>query len=497
MTKSPETVAAVDLGSNSFHMVVARRDEGPLAVLDRIKERVQIAAGLGKDGAISEEAQERALACLARFGQRLQSMPPGSVRVVGTNTLRRATNGRAFARLAAKTLGHPVEILSGKEEARLIYVGVAHDVHHGPARRLVIDVGGGSTECILGEGFEILTADSLQMGCVTFSLRHFPDGAIRREGMRKAVIAARLELESIERRYKALGWETCIGSSGTVQAIDEVLRAQGWSDQGVTPKSLRRLKKALVEAGDVSRLSLEGLKPERASVFAGGVAIVTAAFDAFDIERMTASAWALQEGVLYDLLGRIQHEDVRDQTVRVFAERYQVDREHAARVERTALGFLDQVAKAWELGDASLRRLVAWAARLHEIGISVSYGGYHKHGAYLATHSDMPGFSREDQEMLAALIRLHRRRLGEDVLDALPVARRTEALRLAVLLRLGVRLNRSRSPRALPRIRAAADGRQLELSFPATWLEGHPLTRAELEEEAAYLAEARMRLVIS
>jgi exopolyphosphatase/guanosine-5'-triphosphate,3'-diphosphate pyrophosphatase len=335
------------------------------------------------------------------------------------------------------------------------------------------------------------------MGCVSYSLRHFPGGSVRRDGMRRAVIAARLELESIERRYKALGWEVCIGSSGTVQAIDEVLRGEGWSEEGVTPKALRRLRKALVEAGEVSRLSLEGLKPERASVLPGGVAIVTAAFDAFDIERMTASSWALQEGVLYDLLGRIEHEDVRDQTVRLFAERFQVDREHAARVERTALGFLDQVATSWELGEEHLRRVLAWAARLHEIGISVSYGGYHKHGAYLATHSDMPGFSREDQELLAALLRLHRRRVDADVLETLPQARRTEALRLAVLLRLGVRLNRSRSPRALPRIRATADAKELALRFPGDWLEAHPLTRAELEEEVAYLAEARLRLVVS
>jgi exopolyphosphatase/guanosine-5'-triphosphate,3'-diphosphate pyrophosphatase len=489
------TVAAVDLGSNSFHMVVARRRDGPLAILDRIKERVQIAAGLGEDGTLSEEAQERALQCLARFGQRLKDFPAGSVRAVGTNTLRRARNAEAFVRRASKALGHPVEVVSGREEARLIYVGVAHDVHHGPARRLVIDVGGGSTECIVGEGFEILAADSLQMGCVSWSLAHFPKGTVRREGMRDATIAARREFEAIERRYRTLGWDVCIGSSGTVQAIEEVLRGEGWSEDGVTRKGLRRLRKALLQAGDVSRLSLASLKPERASVFPGGVAIVAAAFDAFGIDRMAASAWALQEGVLYDLIGRIRHEDVRDRTVRAFAERQGVDRDHAGRVERTALALLDGVAKPWGVGEDG-RRLLAWAARLHEIGMSVSYGGYHKHGAYLAQNSDLPGFSREDQRMLAALIRLHRRRVAEEVLGELPEGRRNEALRLAVLLRLAVRLNRSRSPRGLPKVRAEADGRRLALRFPSSWLDAHPLTRAELDEEAAYLSEARVKLAV-
>jgi exopolyphosphatase/guanosine-5'-triphosphate,3'-diphosphate pyrophosphatase len=476
-------------------MVVARPQKGGLTVLDRIKDRVQVAAGLDRDDVLSEEAMDRAIHCLERFGQRLRDMPSGSVRAVGTNTLRRATNARAFVRRATKALGHPIEVISGKEEARLIYLGVAHDTHHGPSRRLVVDVGGGSTECILGEGFEVLASDSLQMGCVGYSLRFFPDGRLRREGMRKAEIAARLELEGIERRYKTLGWDVCIGSSGTVQAVDEVLRAQRWSPGGVTPKGLRRLRKAILQEESSERLQLQGLKPDRRSTIAGGVAILLAAFEAFEIERMVSSAWALQEGVLYDLLGRIQHEDVRDHTIRTFAERYHVDPEQAARVERTALLFYDQVAKGWELAPVS-RRLLAWAALLHEIGISVSYSGYHKHGAYLATHSDMAGFSREDQETLAWLLRSHRRRVPPDALEAFAPSRRAEALRLAVLLRLSVRLNRSRSHRTLPKTRLAADGRTLRISFPAGWLAAHPLTRAELEEEAAYLDEVGVRLAV-
>jgi exopolyphosphatase/guanosine-5'-triphosphate,3'-diphosphate pyrophosphatase len=486
---SPGMAAAVDLGSNSFHMVIARVEEHDLRIVDRIKEPVQLAGGFDQKNNLTEAAQARAIACLERFGQRLRDMHPDHVRAVGTNTLRKAKNARSFVARAQRALGLPIEVVPGREEARLIYLGVSHTVPDAPGRRLVVDVGGGSTECILGEGFDAIQADSLHMGCVGWSLRFFEDGKLRREAFKQAEIAARVELQTIERRYRAFGWETCIGSSGTVEAVADILRASGWSEPGlVTRAGLRRLRKEMVAAGQVSKLGLPTLKAERAPVLAGGVAILLAVFESLGVEQLTPCAGALREGLLYDLMGRIRHEDVRDRTIRRVVERFGVDVEQAARVERTALYILKQVAGPWGLGAPELRHVLEWACRLHEIGLAISYSSYHKHGAYLVAHSDMPGFSNDDQQVVAALVHAHRRKLSRALFpEGLAIAPPT-LQRLAVVLRLAVLLNRSRSPRPLPTfIVQADDGGALRLVFPERWLEEHPLTLADLEEERPFM----------
>jgi exopolyphosphatase / guanosine-5'-triphosphate,3'-diphosphate pyrophosphatase len=490
-----QALAGVDLGSNSFHMIVARVIQGQIHVLDRVRDRVQLAAGLDDRRELTRDAQERALACLERFGQRVRAFPYGSVRAVGTNTLRQAKNAREFLDRAQDLLGHPIEIISGREEARLIYLGVAHDLSDDAGRRLVIDIGGGSTECILGERFEPLETESLYMGCVSHSLRFFPGGKIRRDDWRRAEIAAHLELRPIKRRYRGMGWQDAIGSSGTIASVDQVLRASGSGDKGITLKGLKRLKKELLSEGRVPELP--GLPPDRSSVFAGGVAILLAIFEGLGIERMTAASGALREGLLYDLLGRIRHEDVRDQTIRRFSDRYHVDLEQASRVERTAVALFEQCSSSWELGGDEVRQFLSWAARLHEIGLSISHTGYHKHSAYLIEHADMPGFSRDDQLLLSTLVRNHRRKLARDSFRAIASARAKTALRLCVLLRLAVCLNRSRGPDLPPRMRLWAKGSSLELAFPAGWLEEHPLTLADLEEEAGRLDTAALRLELA
>jgi exopolyphosphatase/guanosine-5'-triphosphate,3'-diphosphate pyrophosphatase len=406
-----ETVAAVDLGSNSFHMVVAQHVDGQLVVLDRLRERVALADGLDASKRLTERAVERALECLQRFGQRLRVMPPGSVRAVGTSALRQAHDTEAFLLKAREALGHPIEVVSGREEARLIYMGVAHLSAGAKNRRLVIDIGGGSTECILGDGYEALRTDSLHMGCVNFSQRFFPDGVLSRERMKKADVAAALEFSTIARTYQRLSWDACIGSSGTILSIESILHANQWSALGIDAAGLKKLARALVECGNVDKLDLPGMPADRAAVLAGGFAILRAAHRIFGIELMQTSQGALREGLLFDLLGRNHHADVRDQTIRSTMQRYAVDQEQAARVERTALGLLRQVAADWELEPEESRRLLSWAARLHEIGLSISWSGYHKHGAYLVSNSDMPGFSRQEQALLAALILGHRRNL--------------------------------------------------------------------------------------
>jgi exopolyphosphatase/guanosine-5'-triphosphate,3'-diphosphate pyrophosphatase len=486
-------VAAVDLGSNSFHLIIARVLGDQLTVLDRLREPVRLAADLEPDGTLGEKALERMLASLKRFRERLVDLPPKRVRAVGTDTFRRVKQPKDLLARASAALGVPIEVLPGGEEARLIYLGVAHEEPAIEGRRLVIDIGGGSTECILGKRFAPLLKDSLSMGCVNFSRRFFGDGRFTRKAFRRAEIAASLEFEPMQRRYQEAGWEECIGASGTILTICQLVRGSGWSEGPLVLRDVKRLRRALIAAEHVDKLELPGLAPERAAVLAGGLAILKAAFEALDIEGLRPSKAALREGVLYDLLGRIRHEDVRDRTIRALSERYHVDADQAERVERTALRALEQVAGDWKLEPEGAAQLLTWAARMHEVGLALSHSGHHKHGGYILENSDMPGFSRQDQLKLAALVKSHRRKLVRAAFAdfAAPAA---ELERLCVLLRLAVRLNRTRSPKALPpfKLRVVADG--LELRFPARWLERHPLTSADLEEEGALLSDCDLRL---
>jgi exopolyphosphatase/guanosine-5'-triphosphate,3'-diphosphate pyrophosphatase len=490
----PRSVAAVDLGSNSFHLVIGRVVGEELSVLDRLREPVRLAGGLDEHGRLAEEAVERALGCLERFAQRLRDIPRGHVRAVGTNTLRRAgPAGHLLSRLR-RALGVPIEILPGPEEARLIYLGVAHDLAQEEGRRLVVDIGGGSTECILGERFTALFTDSLQMGCVSYSMRYFPEGRITRKAFEKATIAARLELETIEQRFRGTGWRDCVGSSGTILAVAGILRQAGWTEGDVRPAGLKRLRKALITAGSTGALALADLSEDRVPVLPGGLAILIAVFESLGIESMRTSKAALREGLLYDLIGRIRHEDVRDRTIRSLSERYSVDQAQAARVEATALALLEQAADGLEVEREAAAHVLSWAARLHEIGLAVAYSGHQKHGAYILANTSLPGFSREDQELLAALVRGHRRKLTRELFGTLPPFHRELAFRLALLLRLAVRLHRARSPRPLPALGLAAAGARLDLAFPPGWLDAHPLTRADLEEEAGILAGVGIEL---
>jgi exopolyphosphatase/guanosine-5'-triphosphate,3'-diphosphate pyrophosphatase len=495
----PKTVlAAVDLGSNSFHMIVARLDRGVPVVIDKIRENVRLASGLDAAKNLSPEAQERALDCLDRFGERLRDLPEDCVRVVGTNTLRKAKNRRQFLASARRALDHDIEVISGREEARLIYLGVAHSIDHDSARRLVVDIGGGSTELIVGERFDPLESDSMQMGCVRYTQKFFGDGVISRGAMEKARLAARLELRSVEQHYRSLGWEQALGASGTIRAIDAILRASGLASDAITAEGLASLRDRVVAAGHVDRLDLPELNADRRPVLAGGLAVLSGIFDALELDRMIASSGALREGLLYDLLGRIRSEDVRDQTIDAFQSRYNVDRGFAAELQVTVLELFDQGAEAWGLDRASGRQFLSWATQLHEIGLSVSHAGYHRHGAYLIQHSDMRGFSQDDQELLAAVVLGHRRRLRRERLLTIVAERRVDiALRLAFFLRVARRLHRSRGRRAIPVIQAEFEVDSVCLRLPQDWLAENPLTRADLEDEATVLAGAGIQLTIA
>lgn len=471
-------------------MMIARVRSGQLEIIDRMRDRVQLAAGFDDQNNLTDDAMTRGLTCLERFGQRLAALESVHVRAVGTNTLRKAKNAGSFLSDAARALGHPIEVISGHEEARIIYLGVSHSLSDGAGRRLVIDIGGGSTECIIGERFEPKRVESVHMGCVSHTLRFFGDGKIRRESFREATTAARVELETFEREYRRTGWVSAVGSSGTITGIEAILRENGWSDEGITRAGLRALREEMIAIGRASKLNLPGLSSERASVLPGGVAILMGAFKSLKIDRMSVSTGAMREGLLYDTIGRNTHEDVRVRTIESLMDRYGIDRAQSARVESTALRCLDQVAYAWNLHHPDHRWMLSWAARLHEVGLSLRYSGHHNHGSYIVANSDMAGFSRGKQQQLATLIQSHRRRLRPTLVEELRGIGGESAVRLAALLRLAVALNRARNPRPLPPFSLTAASATLELAFEPDWLDQHPLTRADLVNQRSYLATA-------
>ncbi|GAC1623664.1 MAG: exopolyphosphatase [Nevskia sp.] len=490
-------VAAVDLGSNSFHMLVARDSGGQLQLVDRLREAVRLAAGLDAQRQLSADAESRALACLQRFGQRLSGIPKARVRVVGTNTMRRLQDGGAFMAKAEKALGHEIEVISGVEEARLVYHGVTHGLGRPNPRRLVVDIGGGSTELIIGRGAEPRLMESTALGCVVHSQRYFADGVITRARMQEARLAARVELEFVERRYRAAGWDVAIGASGTVRGAWRVMRGQSWIEEVITREALDQTVELTIRAGRSDKLDFPGLREDRRPVFAGGLAVLAGVFDSLGIETMETSEHALREGLVYDLLGRLADKDVRSRSVEAMADRYGVDRPHAHEIERTVLRLMDQTHAAWQLDRATAARLLRWAALLHEIGLVIAHDGSHRHGEYMLRHAELFGFSQTDQRQLAALVRLQRGKFAQSALDDLPESWQQPMRRLAMLFRLAVLLHRSRAPGLRIPFAIEATARTVKLAFRAGWLDRHPLTREDLELEAEYLAATGYRLRFS
>jgi exopolyphosphatase / guanosine-5'-triphosphate,3'-diphosphate pyrophosphatase len=490
----PDVLAAVDLGSNSFHLVVARYSHGQLVVIDRLREMVRLGAGVDEEGRLDKQVATRALACLERFGQRLRDMRAGSVRVVGTNALRVARRKQAFLERAREALGHPIEIISGMEEARLIYSGVAHTQPAESGRRLVIDIGGGSTELAIGEGPDPQLLESLKLGCVSWSQRHFPDERLSPKRIERARLAARLQVEPFQARFLQLGWESVVGSSGTVRAIGEVLRERHPGALAIHAEHLDALLAELGTLDSCRELGYAALTEERRPVFPAGVVILAELFDALGLEQMRLADGALRDGLLYDMIGRLTDEDPRERTVGSMMRRYHVDAAQAARVEATARAFLAQVADDWELADPFAEQALAWAARLHEIGLDVAHSGYHRHGAYLLDNADMPGFAREEQRLLARLVGAHRRKLNLEGVEELIPPWDGLAFYLVVLLRLAVLLNRGRSTTPLPEVVVAARGQTLELRFPARWLKEHPLSVEDLQQEIDFLRASGLKL---
>ena len=488
-----DTLAAVDLGSNSFHLEIGRVVDRQIYPLDAVREVVRLGAGLTSEKRIDRATQAKALDAIAKFGERLRGFPRSAVRAVGTNTLRVAKNAPQFLREARAALGFPIEVISGREEARLIYLGVAHALPVSTQKRLVIDVGGGSTEIIIGTGLEPVLTESLYMGCVSYSLKYFPDGKIEKPRMKAAELAARQELAALAKGYRESGWQEAVGSSGTARAIESILRENEFAAEGITREGLDRLKSLLIktERADADRIA--GLRANRAPVLPGGLAILAAVFDALGLESIKVSEGALRHGVLYDLLGRVQHQDMREATVAQFMRRYHIDVPQADRVRALALTIYDALTPGSEREDDPDRVMLEWAARLAETGLSIAHAAYHKHSAYVLSNADMPGFSRMEQARLARLVLAHRGKLGK-VQDA---GFDGADWKLVFALRLASLILRSRTDGKLPFLRVAADSGGFAIDLPQSWLEDNPLSADALEGEAGRWKSVGMKLEVN
>jgi exopolyphosphatase/guanosine-5'-triphosphate,3'-diphosphate pyrophosphatase len=490
-------MAAVDLGSNSFHMIVGELRHGQLTIIDRIKETVRLAEGLSDKGELSADARARALHCLSIFGQRLRDMHASNVRAAGTSTIRRAHEDSGFMAEAEAALGHPIEIISGIEEARLIYNGVLHSLPMNEGLRLVLDIGGGSTELILGQGPKPLALESLHLGCVRLTERFFGSGRLTPEAFEAARVAARLELRPIKAFFRDATDVEAIGTSGTIISVETVASALGIVERHLTPGTVETLIDRVIDRGSIENLKLQSLTERRAQVWPGGLSILVELMNALRIETLKVSDGALREGLLYDLLGRLKHEDARERTVRAMAARYNVDPTQAQRVAQSASLLLEQCANTWGLTGDLAHQMLEWAARLHEIGLDISHDGYQRHGAYIAANADMPGFPRAEQRFLAFLIASQRYGIATQLNEDLPRSWRHSALRVAILFRLAVLLNRSRNQADIPPIGLDVSDSTLALTFDSEWLAANPLTVADLERETGYLAAVGYELSFS
>lgn len=496
-SRESNKVAALDIGSNSFHLVVARIVAGSVQILHRVKQKVRLAEGLDENNVLSDEAMERGLAMLRVIAESLRGFEPDSVRIVATHTLRKAVNARLFINAAKEILPYPVEVISGVEEARLIYSGVAH-TNHADGQQLVIDIGGGSTEFVVGKGLSPMLCRSLQMGCVSYTQRFFASGELKKKSFDKAITAASQQLELIETRYRKLGWVQCVGTSGTIRTLFNLCQQDrpNGHDIPVTLKSLRKLMKQFISAGHIDQLDYPALSEDRRGVIAGGLAILIAAFKALNIDTLVYSPAALREGVLYQMEDVLHHADIRGRTASSLATRYDVDTTQANMVLNTALTLFDQVDKPWKLKQQDFRNMLGWAALLHEVGLQINSRGVQRHSAYILGNVDMPGFTQEQQLLLATLVRCHRKKIRKNDIPSFNLYDINAIKRLIALLRLSVLLNIKRQEGFLPELNIKADKHGIKITFPAGWLDEKPIISADLARESGHWKGLDLNLTI-
>ncbi|WP_087025256.1 exopolyphosphatase [Thaumasiovibrio subtropicus] len=488
-------IAAIDIGSNSFHLVVAKVIGQRLQIISRHKQRVRLAAGLDENHNLDHASMQRGLDCLTMFAERLQGFHPDNVRIAATYTLRQAQNAHLFLQRARNVIPYQIEIIPGTEEARLIYLGVAH-TQPKSGTKLVIDIGGGSTELIIGEEFEAKQMTSKHMGCVSYNKRFFSEGKISKKRFEAAQLAAAQKLENVASRYKYRGWDIAIGASGTIKTICEVIKQRGSEKGTITRKALEQLGHDLIKVKHYNDLDWGGLSEERKPIIAAGLAILTAVFAALDIDEMHFSDGALREGLLYEMEERFRHHDIRERTTNALAKQYHVDLAQAERIKATASMLYSQIES--ELGGKQLvlGSLLKWAAVLHEVGLSISYSGFHRHCGYILQHASMPGFNQEEQTVLATLTRFQRKTLKLNEMPELSIYKRKHVYPLIRTLRLAVAMHGQRNDDPLPTIKVTANKEHWQLHMPSDWQVNNRLLEADLVKEQEYWQNAGWQLEI-
>ncbi len=468
-------------------MLITKIDHGELRPVDVFSEKVQLGAGL-RNGKLSASSIKKGLDCISRIAELLTGISNTNIRAVGTNALRKAKNRQEFLEPAQDILGVPIEVIYGREEARLVYLGVAHSLADDSSSRLVIDIGGGSTEFIIGNKFEPRILESLQIGCVSFAEKYFPEGKITKKAFQNAYDMAALEISHISSNFLANGWADCVGSSGTLQSIEAVAIVNGWIDSGINLEVLYRLKEYILLFKSFDEVAIDGLNENRRNVIVPGAAITLAIFSSLNITSMRVAKGALREGVVYDLLGRLSHEDVRERTIIGIIKRYGVNEAEAFLVAEIAQRFFDDVQEAWNL-TADDKDILKWASLTHEIGMLISHKHYNRHSSYLLRNSDLPGFSQGEQEKLSLLSNAHRGKLKKTSLEDFSKKERLRLSRMIALTRISVLLKYTEDSPDKKKLELVADKSRLVINVQETWLNDHSLTRQALKCEKGALAE--------
>lgn len=492
--------AVIDLGSNSFHMLITRLVANSVQTVDKVKRKVRLASGLDANNQLSEEAMARGLECLSFFAERLQDIAPENIRVVGTATLRIATNAKQFLARAEQALGHRIQVLTGKEEAERIYLGVAH-TSDSRARRLVLDIGGASTEIVVGGEFDMDKAISLDMGCVTFNNTFFKQGELNNTNFDAAIAQAKKQLAPVKDEFIALGWQLTLGGSGTMQALAEMLMSKH-QPAIITDEFMRALKTDLIKCKNLSQVQIDGLLSERVPVIASGLSILIALFETFSIKQMQLSSGAIREGLLYEMLPDMRKINIRQRTINSLTERFHIDTNHANRVAKQAMYLYQQHAKSWQIDDPNLASLLAASCQLHEVGLLLSYKYHAQHSAYILNHADLPGFDQTERQLIVTLVQNYKGDIQPQQLANLALVSEAQAKRLLIIIRLAVILCRRRKDQALPAYQTNIADNSIALFIQGNglqneWLKQHPLMADELMQENSQLKHLGYSLAIS
>ena len=491
MVTSP-LYAVIDLGSNSFHMLVTRLLADSVQTVDKVKRKVRLASGLDEHGYLSDEAISRGLECLAFFAERLQDIPSQNIRVVATATLRIAKNADVFLTKAEKVLGRPVNLLSGIEEAETIYLGVAH-TSNDEGKRLVLDIGGASTEIIAGSEFKATRVKSLDIGCVTFNKQHFADGLLTAENFAQAVAAAKTAIAPEIKSYQQLGWDNVLGGSGTMQALAEVLMFQQ-KPAIISYEFLIKFQQMLMDCGQIQQINIAGLQTERKPVIASGIAILIALFESLNIEQLQLSSGALREGLLYEMLPDMQCQVIRQRTIASLSERFHIDQQHTLKIAVQIDRLFDLFAEQVGLERDNSYQLLMAACALHKVGLLLAYKYHQQHGAYILQQADLPGFDQADRQLLVALVKSYKADIDVSLLKSQAATDFSQAKILLLILRLAVILSARRQDDLLPPYNLVYNSRHVQLAVEKNWLAKHPLIKDELLQENTYLAELGLSL---